>query len=100
MSVSKITYDQWRALQVSIATEAGIVAPGLRDIILDILHDNGGTMKLEEIRDQISQRELILNDMNLRAAVSNCIRDLYDKKIVHKVKRGYYTLQEVTYEKF
>ena len=76
MSVSKILYDQWRVLQVSIATEAGIVAPGLRDIILDILHDNGGTMKLEEIRDQISQRELILNDMNLRAAVSNCIRDL------------------------
>ena len=92
MSISKITYDQWKALQVSSAMGAGIVAPGLRDIILDILRDNGGTMKLEEIRDQISQRELIIDDADLRSAVSNCIRDLYDKKIIHKVKRGYYTL--------
>lgn len=88
----KITYDQWRASQVSIATEAGIVAPGLRDIILDILRDNGGIMKLEEIRDQVSQRELIIDDMNLRKAVSHCVLDLYEKNIIRRVKRGYYTL--------
>lgn len=88
----KITYDQWRASQVNLATEAGIVAPGLRDIILDILRDNGGVMKLEEIRDQVSQRELITDDMDLREAVSHCVHDLYDKKIIRKVKRGYYTL--------
>ena len=92
MKTTKITYDQWRALQVRIATEAGIIAPGLRNIIVDILRDNGGTMKLEEIRDQVSQRELITNDMDLRAAVSNCIHGLLGKNIVHRVKHGYYTL--------
>ena len=92
--MAKLSYGAWQASMVRIMEKIGAAPPRLPEIVADILRDHDAAMKLSEIIDQVSVRELIDKGDDLRNAVSNAVRELCEKDIVSKLDYGTYIIKK------